>query len=152
MIVRLQTILTFALGVGRSKDNYSKTLKLIYKLPNVKTTICSCSEKKRTWVTRKKTSGKLPKTNFPWKINWSRLRKNICYSFSRLKFEFFANPFVPDTPKVCWCFQVVEKGYIGNKWIKVNSLNLAPGILLVFYSWWTYFLVQISFTCTFIFK
>ena len=145
VIARLQTILTFAFGVGRSKDNYSKTLKLIYKLPNVKTTICSCSEKKRTWVTRKKTSGKLPKINFPWKINWSRLRKNICYSFSRLKFEFFANPFVPDTPslyllktsenrKVCWCFQEVEKGYIGNKWIKVNSLNLAPGILLVFYS------------------
>ena len=112
--------------------------------------------------------GKKPQENclrqiFLEKLTGHGWEKTFATAFPVWSLEFFAKPFVPDTPflyllktsenrKVCWCFQEVEKGYIGNKWIKVNSLNLAPGILLVFYSWWTYFLVQISFTCTFIFK
>ena len=47
--------------------------------------------------------------------------------------NMFVNPFIPNAPflyplkasenrKVFWCFQRVEKGCIGNEWVKIVSL------------------------------
>ena len=66
------------------------------------------------------------------------------------------NPFVPNAPflyplktsenrKVFWCFQRVEKGCIGNEWVKFkNLINLKLNFLIYFI---LYFISYIFHSC-----
>ena len=56
----------------------------------------------------------------------TRIEKKLC------KLSVYINPLVPNAPfvyrlklsenrKVFWCFQGVEKGYIGNEWINQGA-------------------------------
>ena len=57
--------------------------------------------------------------------------KCVYWNFDQ-SFKIYFNPFVPNAPflyplktsehgKVFWCFQGVEKGYIGTKWVKTSK-------------------------------
>ena len=59
-------------------------------------------------------------------INNKNFMRRICNKISKL-----INPFVPNAPygyapnlTVFWCFQGVEKGCIGNEWVKKTLFNL----------------------------
>ena len=62
---------------------------------------------------------------------------------------FLLNPFVPNAPfvyplktsensKVFWCFQGVEKGYIGNEWVNIGPTKLTRKI-------WRHYLLILTF-------
>ena len=53
-----------------------------------------------------------------------------------LTYSFLMNPFIL-SPYGFWCFQGVEKGRIGNKWVKKG--NFHPSVLLYLSSVWYIF-------------
>ena len=50
----------------------------------------------------------------------------------------FSTPLKTENRKIFWCFQGVEKGYIGNKWVKYEDTTLQTMSIKVLISWREY--------------
>ena len=76
---------------------------------------------------------------FPYLGNVAKVLKYNTSTFSSFSLPWFSfNPLVPNVPflyplkapenrKVFWCFQGVEKGHIGNKWVNLVQRTTPHG-------------------------